>query len=159
MVKYNVKTSEAMYNNAHTRMMMTVTLSTIVSLVAFFLALLLGFYNSKSIVSGIKEAVNYSTMLRDGNFSFEINEKSLARKDEIGDLIRAFKQTKEGLREVISLSRENAGEASASSQELSATVEEISAQIQEVNSSTQEIAASMEETSAAIEEVSSSGDQ
>jgi len=159
MVKYNVKTSEVMYNNAHTRMMMTVTLSTIVSLVAFFLALLLGFYNSKSIVSGIKEAVNYSTMLRDGNFSFDIEEKSLARKDEIGDLIRAFKQTKEGLREVISLSRENAGEASASSQELSATVEEISAQIQEVNSSTQEIAASMEETSAAIEEVSSSGDQ
>lgn len=159
MINYNIKVSDAMYKDAQSRMAATLTITIVATLITFLLSVLLGVYNSKSIVGGIKEAVNYSKMLRDGNFSFEIDEKSLTRKDEIGDLARAFKQTKEGLREVISLSKENAEEASASSQELSATVEEISAQIQEVNSSTQEIAASMEETSAAIEEVSSSGDQ
>jgi methyl-accepting chemotaxis protein len=159
MINYNLKVSNAMYEESQTRMAITSTIAILVTVITFLLALLLGFYNSKSIVGGIKAAVNYSKMLRDGNFSFEIDQSSLTRKDEIGDLSRAFNQTKDGLREIISLSKENAEEASASSQELSATVEEISAQIQEVNSSTQEIAASMEETSAAIEEVSSSGDQ
>lgn len=159
MINYNLKVSDIMYKDAQSRMAITLIITIVVALITFLLSLMLGFYNSKSIVGGIKEAVNYSTMLRDGNFSFEIEDSLLIRKDEIGDLSRAFKQTKEGLREIISLSKENAEEASASSEELSATVEEISAQIQEVNSSTQEIAASMEETSAAIEEVSSSGDQ
>lgn len=159
MLNYNLKISDVMYEEAHSRMAITSTITIAVTLITFLLSLLLGFYNSKSIVGGIKNAVSHATMLRDGNFAFEIDENSLLRKDEIGDLSRAFKQTKEGLREIISLSKENAEEASASSEELSATVEEISAQIQEVNSSTQEIAASMEETSAAIEEVSSSGDQ
>ncbi len=159
MLNYNLKVSDTMYEDSQSRMAMTLTITIVVTLITFLLSMLLGFYNSKSIVGGIKAAVNFSKMLRDGNFSFEIDQSSLTRKDEIGDLARAFKQTKEGLREIISLSKENAEEASASSQELSATVEEISAQIQEVNSSTQEIAASMEETSAAIEEVSSSGDQ
>lgn len=159
MLNYNLKTSDVMYEEAHSRMAITSTITIAVTLITFLLSLLLGFYNSKSIVGGIKNAVSHATMLRNGNFAFEIDENSLLRKDEIGDLSRAFKQTKEGLREIISLSKENAEEASASSEELSATVEEISAQIQEVNSSTQEIAASMEETSAAIEEVSSSGDQ
>jgi methyl-accepting chemotaxis protein len=159
MINYNLKVSDAMYKDSQSRMAMTLTITIVVTLLTFLLSMLLGFYNSKSIVGGIKAAVNYSKMLRDGNFSFEIDQSSLTRKDEIGDLSRAFNQTKDGLREIISLSKENAEEASASSQELSATVEEISAQIQEVNSSTQEIAASMEETSAAIEEVSSSGDQ
>jgi len=159
MINYNLKVSDVMYEESQSRMAMTLTITIVVTLLTFLLSMLLGFYNSKSIVGGIKAAVNYSKMLRDGDFSFEIEQSSLIRKDEIGDLSRAFKQTKEGLREIISLSKENAEEASASSQELSATVEEISAQIQEVNSSTQEIAASMEETSAAIEEVSSSGDQ
>ncbi len=159
MINYNLKVSDTMYEDSQSRMAMTLTITIVVTLLTFLLSMLLGFYNSKSIVGGIKGAVNYSKMLRDGDFSFEIEQSSLKRKDEIGDLSRAFKQTKEGLREIISLSKENAEEASASSQELSATVEEISAQIQEVNSSTQEIAASMEETSAAIEEVSSSGDQ
>lgn len=159
MLNYNLKISDVMYEEAHSRMAITSTITIAVTLITFLLSLLLGFYNSKSIVGGIKNAVSHATMLRNGNFAFEIDENSLLRKDEIGDLSRAFKQTKEGLREIISLSKENAEEASASSEELSATVEEISAQIQEVNSSTQEIAASMEETSAAIEEVSSSGDQ
>ena len=159
MINYNLKVSDTMYEDSQSRMAMTLTITIVVTLLTFLLSMLLGFYNSKSIVGGIKAAVNYSKMLRDGNFSFEIDQSSLTRKDEIGDLSRAFNQTKDGLREIISLSKENAEEASASSQELSATVEEISAQIQEVNSSTQEIAASMEETSAAIEEVSSSGDQ
>lgn len=159
MINYNLKVSDTMYEDSQSRMAMTLTITIVVTLLTFLLSMLLGFYNSKSIVGGIKAAVNYSKMLRDGDFSFEIEQSSLTRKDEIGDLSRAFNQTKDGLREIISLSKENAEEASASSQELSATVEEISAQIQEVNSSTQEIAASMEETSAAIEEVSSSGDQ
>jgi hypothetical protein len=87
MLNYNLKTSDVMYEEAHSRMAITSTITIAVTLITFLLSLLLGFYNSKSIVGGIKNAVSHATMLRNGNFAFEIDENSLLRKDEIGGFV------------------------------------------------------------------------
>lgn len=114
---------------------------------------------SRSIVRGLSASVTQADYLAQGDFSHALDEKFVARKDEIGHLSKSFEGMVVKLKDLLTVISSNSMEVSSSSEELSATVEEINAQVQNVNSSTEEIAAGMEETSAAIEQISSSGHQ
>jgi methyl-accepting chemotaxis protein len=50
MINYNLKVSDTMYEDSQSRMAMTLTITIVVTLLTFLLSILLGFYNSKSIV-------------------------------------------------------------------------------------------------------------
>ena len=126
---------------------------------SFVLSLFLGIAISSSIVKGIKGAVSHANLLAAGDFSTDVDENFLKRKDEVGELADSFNRMNSNLRTLLKSINNNCGQVSSSSEELSATVEEIDAQINGVNTSTQEIAAGMQETSAAIEEINSSGNQ
>jgi len=123
------------------------------------LAIVIGIFITKSIVTGLSAGVKQSKYLADGDFTHTLDPKFIMRKDEVGILSQTLNSMSDSLKGLITEISQDSNSVSASSQELSATVEEINAQINNVNTSTQEIAAGMEETSAAIEEVSASGTQ
>ncbi len=133
--------------------------STIISIIVAISSLVIGLIISKSIVKGIKAAVNHSELLAEGDFTVEVPKSYLDQKDEIGQLSGAFGKMTHNLRTLIIHNKKSCNEVNSASQELSATVEEIDAQVQQVDVATQEISAGMQETSAAIEEIVSAGVQ
>lgn len=140
---------------ARTGMILAIVLTAISILLAVGLGLLI----SGSIVRGLKKTVLQAELLAAGDFSRRLDDKVLARKDEIGELAVAFDTMSSQLKDLIRKISNNSMEVSSSSEELSATVEEVNAQVQTVSTATMEISAGMEETSAAVEEISSSGHQ
>lgn len=137
----------------------SIRFSIILTCFSVVLALGIAVVISLSIVKGLKASTEHAEILSDGNFSEDIDEKLVVRKDEVGILSKAFSMMTTKVRALLHSISNNSHEVNASSQALTATVEEIDAQAQGVNAATQEIAAGMEETSAAVEEVASAGEQ
>ncbi|WP_128425623.1 methyl-accepting chemotaxis protein [Gudongella oleilytica] len=108
------------------------------------------------IANPVKAAVEHARLMAGGDFTMEVPESFLRRKDEMGQLAQAFAEMNSKIRALLKEVAASVAETSAASQELSATVEEVSAQGQNVNASVEQIAAGMEETSASVEEVTSS---
>lgn len=133
--------------------------SVILVVLAILLGIFLAIIISRMITVGLKAGVRQAEYLADNDFTKNLDEKFVERKDEIGALSKAFKEMQDKIRNLLFIINDSSSTVSASSEELSATVEEITSQVFNVRSSTQEIAAGMEETAAAVEEVASSGDQ
>lgn len=131
----------------------------ILTIVSVLLAIVIGFGISRSIVGGLQAGVDQAELLAEGDFSNQLDQKLVERKDEIGLLSKSFELMTKKLKDLLMVINNNSLEVSSSSQELSAAVEEINSQVQNINTATQEIAAGMEETSAAIEQINSSGQQ
>ncbi|NSW92553.1 MAG: methyl-accepting chemotaxis protein [Firmicutes bacterium] len=108
------------------------------------------------IANPVKAVVEHARLMAGGDFTMEVPESFLRRKDEMGQLAQAFAEMNSKIRALLKEVAASVAETSAASQELSATVEEVSAQEQNVNASVEQIAAGMEETSASVEEVTAS---
>ncbi len=106
---------------------------------------------------GIKAAAQQAAVFASGDFSLEMPEKLLRRKDEIGMLAKSFADVGKNMQSLLRQVLETAENMSASSEELSASTEQVTAQGQSVSSATEQIVAGMEETSASTQEVMASG--
>lgn len=124
---------------------------------AAVLAMVLGFVIGNIISKPILASADFAKNIAKGDFSKDVREIFMARKDEMGILAHAFQDINDNLRTLLREVLSTAQEMSASSEELSASAEEVTAQGQSISSATQQIAAGMEETSAATEEVMASG--
>lgn len=111
------------------------------------------------IANPVKAAVEHARLMAGGDFTLEIPEIFLKRRDEIGELAQAFHDMNRNIRELLKEVAASVAETSAASQELSATVEEVSAQGENITESVHQIAAGMQETSASVEEVTASSSQ
>jgi len=131
------------------------TVGVIIAVIAMILAIVF----SGQIANPLKKIVFNIEEIANGDFSSEIDQKYLLRKDEIGQISHAFNEMTTKLKVLIGNVQENSMDLSAASEELAAMAEESSAQTTSMNISAQEIAAAMEETSEGIEEVSASGSQ
>ena len=108
------------------------------------------------IATPVRAAVEHARLMAGGDFTREVPQSLLRRRDEMGQLAHAFAEMNSKIRALLKEVAASVAETSAASQELSATVEEVSAQGQNVNASVEQIAAGMEETSASVEEVTAS---
>jgi len=135
-----------------------------ISLVIAMAALVLGIIVTFVIASYIANPLNYVTgiaqKLAAGDFTLNIDDKYLKRKDEIGKLSRSFSEMINNLKSMILDVKDVSDRVAASSEELSAggnqvgeSADEVSKAIQEVASNTEEQSAQVEETSATMEEL------
>jgi methyl-accepting chemotaxis protein len=116
------------YNKARN---VAIILISIALLAGVALSLLLG----SIIASPIKAAVEHARIMAGGDFTREVPESFLRRRDEMGQLAHAFAEMNSKIRALLKEVAASVAETSAASQELSATVEEVSAQGQNVNAS------------------------
>ncbi len=129
------------------------------TLVALILAVGLGLFVGKLITFAITALVNRLDMLAEGDWSIDIDEDFLERKDEFGELSNSLEKMIVNIRGMVSEIANSSQEISASSQQLSAVGQTISADTEEVMASTQEIAAGLEEVSASAEEMNASAEE
>ena len=132
-----------------------ITVGVIVAIIAMLFAIVF----SGQIANPLKKIVSNIEVIASGDFSNEIDQKFLLRKDEIGQLSHAFSDMTNKLKSLIGSVQGNTMDLSAASEELAAMTEQSSSQTTSMNLSAQEIAAAMEETSAGIEEISAAGNQ
>jgi methyl-accepting chemotaxis protein len=128
----------------------------ILTLIGFAATINWSFVLSRIFSRPILVAVDHAKLYAQGDFSQAIQQQDLARKDEIGVLLRAFNDITTNMRKLISQVVNTAQEMSAASQELSASSEQVNAQGHIINNSTREIATGMEETAASTEQVMAS---
>ncbi|SHH14203.1 methyl-accepting chemotaxis sensory transducer with Cache sensor [Thermosyntropha lipolytica DSM 11003] len=146
--------SEILENVSHLKWIVLV-----VTIIVLILALVLTIMMAGSIAAPIKAAVEHARLMAGGDFTREMPEIFLKRRDEIGELAQAFHDMNAQMRELLKEVAASVSETSAASQELSATVEEVSAQGENITESVHQIAAGMQETSASVEEVTASSSQ
>lgn len=113
-------------------------------------------YIDNIISKPLIRAVGHFKSVAEGDFTKPVLEKSLRRKDEIGDLARGIAFMKDDLTIMIKKIMDNSQDLSASSEELSATVEEFSSMTQNIESSIKNINSGIHETGAISEEISAS---
>lgn len=133
-------------NNAKNKML-------VLSIIGFFISILLGSVISRDINAPLKKIRDLSKRLSDYNLEESID---ITRKDEFGETARALNTAQQNIKELIKRIIENSQNLSASSEELSATVEELTAKMENIDSSTQKIAEGSQELSATSEEITAS---
>lgn len=111
------------------------------------------------LLSGLKQVVKNAEIIASNNLSSNINNKQISRKDEVGELNKAFAKMANNLKNLVVTIQKDANNLNTTSEELATMTDQSSTQIASISLSAQEIAAAMEETSAGIEEVSASGSQ
>lgn len=117
------------------------------------------FIVSKQFIDPLVRASEQAQIISSGDFTQDMPQGLLKRKDEIGILSRSLDEMTHKLRDMIGEIVNNSQEVAASSQELSAQAEKISSSMQEASASTEEIAAGMQEISASTEQINASGEE
>ncbi len=98
---------------------------------------LLGFFVASGIAKPVQEVAKVAGIIAGGDFTIETKIK---RKDEIGQLARAFNSMGESLRSLINTAVEMSTGVNNGSESVSAASEEMSSSLQEVSASTNEFA-------------------
>ena len=126
-----------------------VRLVTAISIIAAILAIILGWFITRSITKPLNEAMGVANELADGNLTVKITVDS---KDETGQLKQSMHNMVGKLSHII-------GEVNTASEALNNAASQVSATAQSLSQSSSEQAASVEETTASVEQMSASINQ
>lgn len=113
---------------------MIFALVAVILLISVVIVAFIGNTITKPIIS----AVEYSKKVADLDLTSDVSEKDLKRKDEMGDLSRAFQNITNVFRDII-------GEINQSSEQVAATSEELTATSQESATAAEEVSRTVEE--------------
>ena len=117
-----------------------------ISVAATLMAMLMGFFLTRSITRPLNEAVGVAEQIADGDLSMQVVSRT---RDETGRLMAAMGTMVERLAQTI-------GEVRSAADNLSSASEQVSATSQSLSQAASEQAASVEETSATLEEAAAS---
>lgn len=120
-----------------------------VALLMLVLGVTVGYFFVRSISRSLKDSVADALSISTGDINIKVNEAALKKKDEIGELSRAFSQMGENLKQTVHSIRGVTEQVASGSQELAS-----SSQIVSDGATTQ--AANVEEVSSSMEEMTSS---
>ncbi|MBU3183124.1 methyl-accepting chemotaxis protein [Clostridium psychrophilum] len=143
MAKVNYENTQSSFNSARVKIML-------VTVLGFFIAIVLGLIISISISKQIKKVLVVANALSENDLSKTVN---LDNESEIGILARALNKAITNLKTLITEISESATDVGATSEELSATTEEISAKMDIVNESVRQVSLGAKHLSATTEEV------
>ncbi|HUX22113.1 MAG TPA: methyl-accepting chemotaxis protein [Spirochaetia bacterium] len=126
-------------------------LSIIVTSVALVLAIVILILFVRSITRPLGQAVEYATLVADGDLTREIEVKG---KDEVGQLTGALNGMAGRLNEMMIQIRDASIHVASSSEEISASSQQLASGAQNQASTLEETSASVEELTASVEQVS-----
>src|SRR5574337_317534 len=128
----------------------TVRLITIVALAAgLLLALIMAVVLIRSITGRLARAVSYAHAIAEGRLRHDIQ---VGRRDELGELIDAFRSMDERLSEIVGEVRQGSDAVSIAAQQIARGNDDLSQRTQEQASSLEETASSMEEMTSTVKQ-------
>lgn len=116
--------------------------------VAIFIILI-----SKEIISSLKKAVSYNNLLGNGDFSTELPNAFISRKDDFGSLAKTMNQMKNNISSLIGQIHTESDKIKDAATDINQEVSAVNGEMETVSATTEELAASMEEVAAASEEI------
>ncbi|KUO64092.1 MAG: hypothetical protein APF84_08260 [Gracilibacter sp. BRH_c7a] len=124
-----------------------------------FLAIIFSILIGRIISNPITVAVEHSQLFAQGDFSQDLPDTFLHRKDEMGDIAISLNAIGNNMRRMFTEVKNSIEEMRTSSQDLSASAEEVTAQGYSTDSGTQKITEGMQEASAFSREIAASGEE
>lgn len=104
-------------------------------------------------------ACNYSDSLVQGDFTQEVEQKYLERKDSIGNLAAAFSKIRDTFAGHLGSVKDNAVSLSDHVSSIEKNVDEINGEMEGISATTQQLAASMEESAASATEMNTMSEE
>jgi methyl-accepting chemotaxis protein len=129
------------------------------SLIALLLLAAVVWFMINSVVRPIASSVALGERMAQGDFTHDVPEGYIRRKDEIGILARVFQSITDSMRSMIGQVSHNANQVAASSQQISASAEELASGNQTQSHSAQAINDLFRELSSAVNAVAKSAEQ
>ena len=123
------------------------------------LAVLFGIAITRIYLDDIHGLLGATQMLARGDFSYEVKGESLGRKDEYGELARAYQTMISEIREMLRALIAGVQTLASSATELSASAEQMAATTQSIAQITDSQRAGSEQAAAAVAELSASIDE
>lgn len=131
-----------------TQVQQTIWIAVGFSAAVMALAIIIGIIMTKNISNPIKSATTMAQIIAEGDFTREVHEEFYSRKDEIGDLAKAFKDMIENLNRAMNNIQSAAEQVAAGSHQVSDSSISLSQGATEQASSIEELSASIEEIAA-----------
>lgn len=144
--------SDDAYNDIRKQMALIAVIATIIAITLFIIT-------TRQTTIPLYNLIDNADIMAKGDLSQNISLELTSRKDEIGELAKAFEKLRSDLGLIIHNIAISSQEVAAASEELLASAEQIAATMQETSASTEEISAGMQEISASAEEVNASGEE
>ena len=104
-------------------------------------------------------ACSYSDTLAQGDFTQDVEQKYLDRKDSIGNLAAAFHKIRESFAGHLGSVKENAESLRGHVSSIGKNVDEINGEMEGISATTQQLAASMEESAASATEMNTMSEE
>ena len=120
----------------------------LVGIFAVVLGVGVAYYIANIVVKPIKISAGYALTMAEGDFTADISEEMIKRKDEIGSLAKAFLKMSNGLDRALSNIKTAAEQVSAGAHQVSDSSISLSQGATEQASSIEELSASIEEIAA-----------
>jgi methyl-accepting chemotaxis protein len=127
----------------------------LVTVIAFLIAIVLGWALTRSITQPVKEAVDIANKVASGDLTANVQSH---RGDEFGQLLTAFATMITKLRELIREIETGASSIASSSEELSTVTNQTRQGVAEQQSQTDQVATAMNEMVATVNEVAKSAE-
>lgn len=113
------------------------------------------FYIAFDTVRNVKKSVKYAETMARGDFSQEIRETDLRRRDEIGSLIKSFSHIADNMRMLLGTVQDEAKRLEEVVENTNQNLNGLGDEVTNVSATVQELAAGNQETAASAQEVDS----
>ena len=141
--------AKQMYETQLTRLRQIRLTSVLVLLLGLLVALIMAISLSRSVLGTLAYAGRVAREIAQGRLGHDIR---VTRRDELGDLLDAFRTMDGRLSEIVSEVRHGSSEVSTASQQIARGSDDLSQRTQEQASSLEETASSMEEMTSTVKQ-------
>ncbi|WP_432667565.1 methyl-accepting chemotaxis protein [Wukongibacter baidiensis] len=136
-----------------------ISLVAIVSLIMLIITGAVVTISTKRITTPIIKASQNLAVIAKGDFSEEIDNKYLSRKDEIGTITNGINDMKNSLRGLVNSIKNESTTIENEVEHVINDVNLLNSSLEDISATTEELAASMEETAASSEEMSATSQE
>ncbi|MCY6484195.1 MCP four helix bundle domain-containing protein [Clostridium aestuarii] len=156
---YNVKRADEVHIQSNVMYKKTVTVFLILLIVAVIIGVVVAIIISRNITIPLEGCVKYLKLLGKGDFSIEVREKFIKRKDEIGEIAEASSLMQKSINALAKNINNEAYAIVNVVKNVNNNVIDLNSNIEDVSATTEELSASMEETAASAEEMSATSQE
>lgn len=140
------------FNSAKVKISMVIVISVV-------LAILLTIVISSAIVKPLYEVIGFLNKISEGDFTEEVNNKLVNRKDEIGHVADSVDKMSKAIKDIIKKVLDESHKTSMLIKNIDESVNNLDAKIQSTSATTEQLSASMEETSASAQEMNATAEE
>ena len=131
----------------------------VISILSVLIAAVLVTLLAKNIADPIKVSAGYLNRIATGDFTFTVDKKLMASKDETGTIVRSVEETKESLKRLVTSITDESMNINNEVKNVVTNVSMLNDSLEGISATTEELAAGTEESAATTQEMSATSQE